>query len=276
MKEHTLDILTAALIKYGTRVFWAAVIVFVGLRIIRIARRAAGQIMDRAGVEITLKKFLDMLLHAVLFGVMVFMAADQLGIKTTSFVAVIGTVTLAFSLAMQNTLSNFAGGTLILLLKPFKVGDYISTSSGEGTVESIGLVYTTLLTTDNRVITIPNSSVSSAPLTNLTRTGKRRLIINVGIGYSSDLLKAKNVLKKIFEENPGIMKDQPVLVVVDALGDSSVVLSARGWTTCEDYWTAKWSITEAIKLTFDKEGIEIPYNYLNVHLTEKQKQSGPA
>ena len=109
MKEHTLDILTAALIKYGTRVFWAAVIVFVGLRIIRIARRAAGQIMDRAGVEITLKKFLDMLLHAVLFGVMVFMAADQLGIKTTSFVAVIGTVTLAFSLAMQNTLSNFAG-----------------------------------------------------------------------------------------------------------------------------------------------------------------------
>ena len=257
MKEHTLDILTAALIKYGTRVFWAAVIVFVGLRIIRIARRAAGQIMDRAGVEITLKKFLDMLLHAVLFGVMVFMAADQLGIKTTSFVAVIGTVTLAFSLAMQNTLSNFAGGTLILLLKPFKVGDYISTSSGEGTVESIGLVYTTLLTTDNRVITIPNSSVSSAPLTNLTRTGKRRLIINVGIGYSSDLLKAKNVLKKIFEENPGIMKDQPVQVVVDALGDSSVVLSARGWTTCEDYWTAKWSITEAIKLTFDKEGIEL-------------------
>ena len=257
MKEHTLDILTAALIKYGTRVFWAAVIVFVGLRIIRIARRAAGQIMDRAGVEITLKKFLDMLLHAVLFGVMVFMAADQLGIKTTSFVAVIGTVTLAFSLAMQNTLSNFAGGTLI------------STSSGEGTVESIGLVYTTLLTTDNRVITIPNSSVSSAPLTNLTRTGKRRLIINVGIGYSSDLLKAKNVLKKIFEENPGIMKDQPVQVVVDALGDSSVVLSARGWTTCEDYWTAKWSITEAIKLTFDKEGIEIPYQYMNVMMTKE-------
>ena len=269
MKEHTLDILTAALIKSGTRVFWAAVIVFVGLRIIRIARRAAGQIMDRAGVEITLKKFLDMLLHAVLFGVMVFMAADQLGIKTTSFVAVIGTVTLAFSLAMQNTLSNFAGGTLILLLKPFKVGDYISTSSGEGTVESIGLVYTTLLTTDNRVITIPNSSVSSAPLTNLTRTGKRRLIINVGIGYSSDLLKAKNVLKKIFEENPGIMKDQPVQVVVDALGDSSVVLSARGWTTCEDYWTAKWSITEAIKLTFDKEGIEIPYQYMNVMMTKE-------
>ena len=156
-----------------------------------------------------------------------------------------------------------------LASKPFKVGDYISTSSGEGTVESIGLVYTTLLTTDNRVITIPNSSVSSAPLTNLTRTGKRRLIINVGIGYSSDLLKAKNVLKKIFEENPGIMKDQPVQVVVDALGDSSVVLSARGWTTCEDYWTAKWSITEAIKLTFDKEGIEIPYQYMNVMMTKE-------
>ena len=269
MKEYTLDFLTTTAIKYGTRIFWTAVIVFVGLRVIRMVRTAAGQIMDRAGVEITLKKFLDMLLHAVLFGVMVFMAADQLGIKTTSFVAVIGTVTLAFSLAMQNTLSNFAGGTLILLLKPFKVGDYISTSAGEGTVETIGLVYTTLLTIDNRVITIPNSSVSSAPLTNLTRMGKRRLIINVGIGYSSDLLKAKNVLKKIFEENPGIMKDQPVQVVVDALGDSSVVLSARGWTTCEDYWIAKWSITEAIKLTFDKEGIEIPYQYMNVMMTKE-------
>ena len=174
MKEYTLDFLTTTAIKYGTRIFWTAVIVFVGLRVIRMVRTAAGQIMDRAGVEITLKKFLDMLLHAVLFGVMVFMAADQLGIKTTSFVAVIGTVTLAFSLAMQNTLSNFAGGTLILLLKPFKIGDYISTSAGEGTVETIGLVYTTLLTIDNRVITIPNSSVSSAPLTNLTRTGKRR------------------------------------------------------------------------------------------------------
>ena len=269
MKEHTLDLLTSTLIKYGTRVFWAAVIVFVGLRIIKIARRAAGQIMDRAGVEITLKKFLDMLLHAVLFGVMVFMAADQLGIKTTSFVAVIGTVTLAFSLAMQNTLSNFAGGTLILLLKPFKVGDYISTGSGEGTVESIGLVYTTLLTIDNRVITIPNSSVSSAPLTNLTRTGKRRLIINVGIGYSSDLLKAKNVLKKIDEEDPGIMNDQEILVVVDDLGDSSVVLSARGWTTCENYWKTKWAITEKIKLTFDREGIEIPYQYMNVMMTNE-------
>lgn len=144
-----------------------------------------------------------MLLHAVLFGVMVFMAADQLGIKTTSFVAVIGTVTLAFSLAMQNTLSNFAGGTLILLLKPFKVGDYISTSSGEGTVESIGLVYTTLLTTDNRVITIPNSSVSSAPLTNLTRTGKRRLIINVGIGIFLRSFKGEERPEKDLRGEPG-------------------------------------------------------------------------
>ena len=197
--------------------------------------------------------------------------SGQLGIKTTSFVAVIGTVTLAFSLAMQNTLSNFAGGTLILLLKPFKVGDYISTSAGEGTVETIGLVYTTLLTVDNRVITIPNSSVSSAPLTNLTRMGKRRLIINVGIGYSSDLLKAKNVLKQIFEENPYIMKDQDIQVIVDSLGDSSVNLSARGWVLCEDYWKTKWAITEEIKLTFDREGIEIPYQYMNVTLTKESQ-----
>ena len=136
---------------------------------------------------------------------------------------------------------------------------------------SFVLVYTTLLTIDNRVITIPNSSVSSAPLTNLTRMGKRRLIINVGIGYSSDLLKAKNVLKQIFEENPYIMKDQDIQVIVDSLGDSSVNLSARGWVLCEDYWKTKWAITEEIKLTFDREGIEIPYQYMNVTLTKESQ-----
>ena len=164
MKEHTLDILTAALIKYGTRVFWAAVIVFVGLRIIRIARRAAGQIMDRAGVEITLKKFLDMLLHAVLFGVMVFMAADQLGIKTTSFVAVIGTVTLAFSLAMQNTLSNFAGGTLILLLKPFKVGFLMIRRPPRSTRTDTRFPYTTLFRSQMMAQNAPQEPMSPSAL----------------------------------------------------------------------------------------------------------------
>ena len=180
------------------------------------------------------------------------------------------------SLSLQNTMAKFAGGVLVLFLKPFKVGDYIITKDGEGTVESIGLVYTTLLTIENKKIVIPNSSISSSPLTNTTGEEKKRLVLKIGIGYPADLKKAKEILRRLFEDHPAILKEDGILVVVDSLGESSVNLSVRGWTLTEEYWTARWELTEAIKLAFDEEGIEIPYNYLNVHLTEKQQQSGQA
>lgn len=164
----------------------------------------------------------------------------------------------------------------MLFLKPFKAGDYIVTKDGEGTVESIGLVYTTLLTIENKRIVIPNSSISNSPITNSTGEEKKKLVLNIGIGYSADLKKAKELLRRLFEEHPAILKEDGILVVVDSLGESSVNLSVRGWTLTEEYWTARWELTEAVKLAFDEEGIEIPYNYLNVHLTEKQKQSGQA
>ena len=190
--------------------------------------------------------------------------------------ATTGDDALAMSLSLQNTMANFAGGVLVLFLKPFKAGDYIVTKDGEGTVESIGLVYTTLLTIENKRIVIPNSSISNSPITNSTGEEKKKLVLNIGIGYSADLKKAKEILRRLFEEHPAILKEDGILVVVDSLGESSVNLSVRGWTLTEEYWTARWELTEAVKLAFDEEGIEIPYNYLNVHLTEKQKQSGQA
>lgn len=258
------------LLESGVRLGIAALMVFIGLKVIRAVRKGVGRSMERAGLEITLRKFLDALLYAALLVVLVMMAAEEIGIKSTSLVTIAGAATLAMSLSLQNTLSNFAGGVLVLFLKPFKVGDYITTKDGEGTVESIGLVYTTLMTVENKRIVIPNSSISGSTLTNITGEEKRRLILNVGIGYSSDLLKAKEILRKLFEEHPAIINEDGVLVVVDSLGESSVNLSVRGWTKTEDYWTARWDLTEKIKLTFDQEGIEIPYNYLNVHVTEKK------
>ena len=255
------------LIHAGLRVVIAMLLVVIGLKIIGKVRGGLNRSMERAGVEITLRKFLDARLYAVLLGFLIFMAADELGIKSTSLVAIAGSITLAMSLAMQNSLSNFAGGVMVLFLKPFKVGDYISTPDGEGTVESIGLVYTTLVTLDNKKITIPNSNMTASVITNVTGLDKRRLVLDVGISYTADLKKAKDVLKQLLEEYPLVLKDEDMTVVVDNLGESSVNLNIRAWVKTEDYWKTKWDLTEAIKLAFDREGIEIPYNYLNVQVT---------
>ena len=266
LKIQIMDMLLPWLLKTGGKLLITVLIAVIGYKVIRAIRKGVGRSMEKAGLEVTLRKFLDALLYAVLIGLLVFMVAEELGIKSSSLVTIAGAVTLAMSLSLQNTMANFAGGVLVLFLKPFKAGDYIVTKDGEGTVESIGLVYTTLLTIENKRIVIPNS----------TGEEKKKLVLNIGIGYSADLKKAKEILRRLFEEHSAILKEDGILVVVDSLGESSVNLSVRGWTLTEEYWTARWELTEAVKLAFDEEGIEIPYNYLNVHLTEKQKQSGQA
>lgn len=255
------------IINFGFRILIAVIMLLVGFRLIKVVRRMVRRSLERAEVEITLRKFLDALINAVLAGLLVFMAAQQVGMDSASIVAVLGTAGLALGLALQGSLANFAGGVLILLMKPFKVDDYIVTKDGEGTVYAIGLVYTTLTTVDNRKIVIPNGTLANSPLTNVTTMEKRRLDLTVGIGYQSDLKKAKQVLFDIYESSEEILKEEGITVFVDSLGESSVVLGIRGWVRTEDYWPVKWKINEEIKLAFDREGIEIPYNYLNVCLT---------
>ena len=261
------------LIDAGARLLAAAVLAFLGLRLIRAVRNGAGRSMERAGMEISLRKFLDALLYALLLGLLIFAAAEVLGLNITSMVAVVGSIGLAISLAMQNTLGNFAGGVIILALKPFKVGDYVSTVDGEGTVETIGLVYTSLVTTDNRVLVIPNNTLANSPLTNLTGMEKRRLIINVLIDYESDLERAKELLTKLLRENSLILKEEDILAVVDSLGEGGVSLSARGWTRTEDYWQARWDMMEKIKLVFDQEGIRISHFERNVPILLDSEQT---
>lgn len=249
----------------------AVLILAIGMKLIGKVRKILSHSMEKAGVETTLRKFLDALVYALLLGVLIFIAAEQVGIKATSLIAVAGSVGLALSLAMEKTLANFAGGVMVLLLKPFKAGDFISTPDGDGTVDSIGLVYTTLVTVDNQRISIPNSNMTSNVVTNVTGVEERKLILDIGISYNADLKKAKAVLTRLLEEHRGIITEEGVQVVVSSLGESSVNLSARGWTKTEDYWTTRWELLEAIKLTFDEEGIEIPYNYLNVNLIKNNE-----
>lgn len=250
----------------GFRILVVALILIIGLKVIKKIRKILDRSMEKAGVETTLRRFVNALANVLMMGLLIFIAAEELGISVTSLVAVVGSVGLALSLAMEKSLANFAGGVMVLLLKPFKAGDFISTPDGDGVVDSIGLVYTTLVTADNQRINIPNSNMTSNVVTNVTGVEKRKLILNVGIGYGADLKKAKEVLRRLLENHENVINEDGIDVIVDSLGESSVNLSARGWVLTGNYWATRWDLLEQIKLTFDEEGIEIPYNYLNVNV----------
>ncbi len=254
----------------GVRVVITLLILVIGLKLIKKVRNFMSRTMEKTGVETTLRRFLDALVYAILTGILIFVAAGELGIEVTSLVAIIGSVGLALSLAMEKTLANFAGGVMVLLLKPFKAGDFISTPDGSGTVESIGLVYTTLVTVENQRIHIPNSNMTTNVVTNVTGVETRKLIIRVGISYNADLKKAKEILRHLLETHEGIIKEEEIQVIVEELGVRTVNISVRGWTKTDDYWPTRWDLLEKIKLTFDEEGIEIPYNYLNVNVSNNQ------
>ena len=246
----------------------ALAVFLIGKKAIGFIRRFAGRSFERAGVEAGASKFLKSLIEVCLYGILVFMIAGQLGLNTASLVTILGTASLALSLSLQGTLQNFAGGVLLLLVKPFKVGEYIICPEGEGTVSMIGLVYTTLLTADNKRITIPNGSLANSTVTDVTAMEKRRLDLLVGIGYQADIKAAKEILERSFREHPLICKEEDITVFVDSLGDSAVTLGVRGWTAPGDYWKAKWDLLETIKLSFDEAGIEIPFSQVDVHIVK--------
>ncbi len=256
---------------FGMDLLVAAVILGIGFKITGAVRRMAERSFARMEMELSLRKFLLSLIQALMYGLLIFMAAERIGIQSSSIIALLGSAGVTLGLALQGSLSNFAGGVLILLVRPFKVGDYIVSEYGEGTVAAIGLVYTTLNTVDNKTVVIPNGSLSNSPITNATAEDFRRLDLTVGIGYQSDLRKAKEILLDIYTSHPCILKDRPIQVFVDQLAASSVVIGGRGWTATGDYWQTRWDITEEIKLRFDEAGIQIPFNQLDVHVNYEGK-----
>lgn len=255
-------------IAFGFRILFAILMIIVGKIIIKFLLKICDRFFDRAGTEISVRKFLNSFIKAVLYIVLILVVCAQVGIETTSFIAVMGSAGLALGLSLQGSLSNFAGGILILLLKPFVVGDYIidGGSGKEGKVSRIDLFYTHLITPDNKMVVIPNGTLANSNLTNLTTFDKRRVDILVGISYSSDIKKTKELLEEIADKCQYVLKDEKVAVFVNSLDSSQVTLGIRVWTKTTDYWDAMFQLNETIKYTFDENDIEIPFDQLEVHV----------
>lgn len=255
----------------GLRVLLAVVFFLVGTQLIKLFRKIIRKSMKRANAETGAVQFVDSFVKAALYVLLVLTLASSFGVDAASIVALLGSAGVAIGLAVQGSLSNLAGGVLILILKPFKVGDYIKESSTgkEGTVTEVQIFYTKLLTVDNQTVILPNGNLANSSLVNVTAQATRRMDIRVSVSYKADLKRAKDVLLKILTEDDSVLKDREMLVFVDELGASSVDLGVRCWFKQEDYWAGKWRITENCKLALDEAGIEIPFNQLDVHFDKE-------
>ncbi len=266
--ERFLTELPDKALRLGIRVLLAVVAFFIGTQLIRIIRKIVKKSMQHAKAETGVIQFMDSFIRAVLYVLLAFMIAGSFGLDAASIVAIVGSAGVAIGLALQGSLSNFAGGVLILLLKPFKVGDYIieDTNKNEGTVREIQIFYTKLATPDNKIIVLPNGNLANVSLTNVSACEKRRMDIWVGISYQADIRYAKQVITDVLRNDEDTLKDEEMFVYVHELGDSSVILGIRCWFLSEDYWTGKWRVTEEVKYALDENGIGIPYPQMDIHM----------
>lgn len=253
---------------FGVRVLIALAVFFAGRIVIRWIQRLVRHSLERSGADKGVEQFIDSFLKVGLYSLLIFSIAAKFGVDTASVAALLASGGVAIGLALQGSLSNFAGGVLILLLKPFEVGDYIleDTNKNEGTVKEIQIFYTKLSTVDNKTIVIPNGMLTNNSLTNATAKEERQLDLKVSISYQADLRKAKTLLLDILKKDESVKQDAGMNVFVDDLADHAVVLGVRAWVKNDDFWPAKWRLLETIKLTLDEQGIEIPYPQLTVHM----------
>ncbi len=251
---------------YGLKLVMAIIVLVLGLMIIKSLTKGIVRVMKRASVSESLVPFLRSLISITLKVLLIISVMSMIGIQMTSFIAVIGAAGLAVGLALQGTLQNFAGGVIILLFKPYKVGDYISTQGYSGTVKEIQIFTTILTTPDNQTIIITNSPIATSSLTNYSTQATRRVDFTFGIGYSDNIDKAKDVIRKIIEEDERILKDPEPLIKVSGLGESSVDIATRVWVNSGDYWTVFFDTNEKVKKTFDNENISIPFPQRDVHI----------
>lgn len=253
---------------FGVKVFIALAIFFVGRIVIRWIQKLVRRSLERSGADKGVQQFVDSFLKFGLYFLLIFSIAAKFGVDTASVAALIASGGVAIGLALQGSLSNFAGGVLILILKPFEVGDYIieDTNKNEGTVKEIQIFYTKLSTIDNKTIVIPNGMLTNSSLTNVTAKDERRLDLRVSISYQADLRRAKALVEELLTRDECVMKDEEINVFVDELADSAVILGARAWVKNEEFWPTRWRLLETIKLSLDEQGIEIPYPQLTVHV----------
>ena len=256
-------------IQYGTQLVLALVVLLIGLwiinRIVAMSKRA----MAKRNVDESLRPFLGSIIKALLTVMLVISVASMVGVEMTSFIAVLGAAGLAVGLALQGSLSNFAGGVLILILKPFKVGDFIEASGISGTVREIQIFYTYVTTPQNQEVVIPNGDLSNHAIKNYSYHDTRRIDMTFGIGYTDDIDKAKDILQGIVESDSKVIKDKGITIFVEALADSSVNFRVRVWTTNADYWDVVNAMNEKVKKAFDKAEVSIPFPQRDVHVYQQ-------
>jgi small conductance mechanosensitive channel len=260
-------------VEYAPKLVLAIVTLIVGLFLIKGVLRFLGGALERRDVDPTLRPFLSGVISALLKVALLIAVAGMVGIETTSFIAVLGAAGLAVGLALQGSMSNFAGGVLLLVFKPFKVGDVVEAQGFIGSVSEIGILNTIMKTADNRTIIIPNGPLAGGPMVNFSAEPTRRVDFVFGIGYGDDIKKARDTLMSEIVKDERIFSDPAPMIVVGELGDNSVNLTVRVWSKSENYWGVFFDLQENVKNAFDNNGISIPYPQRDVHLINQSASS---
>ena len=261
-----LDLLQTKGVDFGINLLIALAIFYFGKMVIRLVVRGLRKVMRRQEVDKTLETFVCNLVSMVLLVVVIIAAIGQLGIETTSFIAIFGAAGLAVGLALQGSLSNFAAGVLIVLFRPYKVGDFVEAAGISGVVEQVQILTTVLKTGDNKQIIVPNGQIMDSIITNYSANDKRRVDMVVGVSYDDDLDKVRSTIQELVAADERILAEPACTIAVSALADSSVNFVVRPWVNTADYWGVMFDLTEAIKKRFDKEGISFPFPQQDVHL----------
>jgi len=265
--QTTIEKLTDLVVTYGVKFVMAIAVLVIGLMVIRAITKGSVKIMKKREVNESLIPFLRSMINILLKALLIISVMGMVGIQMTSFIAILGAAGLAVGMALSGTLQNFAGGVMILLFKPYQVGDFIEAQGFMGSVKEIQIFTTHLLTPDNRKVIIPNAPLANNALTNFSAMSTRRIDFSFGIGYEDDIDKAKGILMKMAEHDDRILKeDNPPVVMVEALADSSVNLKLRVWLESANYWDVFFEYTEAAKKQFDEADISIPFPQRDVHV----------
>ncbi len=266
--KQTMDDIVKWLIDKSGSVIAAFIFIFVGIKVTGLLIKLAKRGFDRSKIDDSVAGFLLSVIRIVGYILVFITAATILGFEVTSFVAILTTASMAIGLALQGALSNLAGGVLILLLKPFKVGDYIAMSGNgpEGTVNAIDIFYTRLLTHDNKLVVIPNGTLTNSSLVNVTSESKRKLEVTIPVAYNTDIRKLKDVINDILAKDERVLDGEPKDIFISSFDDSGMTIAVRAWAATSDYWSTLWDLRERVKLAFDENGIEIPYNRVEVEM----------
>lgn len=252
--------------EYGPKLLLAIIALFVGLRLVKLLDRLVEKLLKKRDVSADLQPFLRGIISTLFKALVVISVLAMVGVEMTSFIVILGAISLAIGMALSGTLQNFAGGVIILIFKPFKVGDYIEAQGYSGTVNEIQIFNTILKTPDNRTIIIPNSPLSTGAMVNYSVEAQRRVDFSFGIGYSDDIDKARKILLGLIKEDTRILNDPEPFIAIAELADSSVNFVVRVWVKATDYWGVHFDMIEKVKKAFDKEGVSIPFPQQDVHL----------